>query len=241
MARLEFGSTWWGKKWLDALIATDYSNRLPRGMRYARNGSVRNLSVHGTTIKASVQGSQPRPYAVSITIPPLSTAHRTKILSLIEKHPFILAQLRQKKLPQELYDVFLRQHIHLFPRQWDELKADCSCPDWANCCKHIAAVIYLIANEIDQNPFKVLLLRGFDVLKELKTVRNGQEEAPEHAVIRRTKDIIDRSLVKAVHPPPTVTKAIETLGAIDFSRIPDLGDDIVSIFPEQQVFCRGRM
>ena len=66
MAYIEFGNTWWGEKWLDALAGTDYSNRLPRGKRYARNGSVKKVDVSGIEVSADVKGSRPRPYEVKI-------------------------------------------------------------------------------------------------------------------------------------------------------------------------------
>ncbi|OGJ54050.1 hypothetical protein A2880_03280 [Candidatus Peribacteria bacterium RIFCSPHIGHO2_01_FULL_49_38] len=234
MPRLQFGYTWWGKKWLDALIATDYSNRLPRGMRYARNGSVRSMTIAKGDICAAVQGSRPSPYSVKIHIPPFKKEQKEAILSLIAKHPFILSQLSHKKLPAELYEEFKKKHLHLFPQKWSELKANCSCPDWADCCKHIAAVIYLIANKIDLDPFLIFSLRDFDLLATLPKRDGGNADL--RVTIQTAGNIIAAAAGKKMERSPL--SAIDLLQSLDFSRVPDLGKEIVSILPENQIFCR---
>ena len=70
----QFGNTWWGNEWLRSLTHIDYENRIPRGARYARNGSVREIQLQGNVISAKVQGSRPRPYRVKITVPKFSEA-----------------------------------------------------------------------------------------------------------------------------------------------------------------------
>jgi len=155
MAYINFGNTWWGAKWLDALINTDYSNRLPRGKRYARNGSVQSIIFAKQNVEAKVSGSRPRPYSVNLTLKPFSKAEKDKLLNIVTDNPLYLSALLTRQLPTELLDECKQLNIKLFPDRWKDISANCSCPDWASCCKHIAAVIYLIANEIDKNPFMV--------------------------------------------------------------------------------------
>ncbi|MBU0459137.1 DEAD/DEAH box helicase [Patescibacteria group bacterium] len=233
MTRLQFGNTWWGEKWLDALIATDYSNRLPRGKRYARNGSVKHLEVVQGHIAAKVRGSRPKPYQVTITIPPLTKKQQQSVLDVINAYPFILSQLQQKKLPEELYQQFTQNNIHLFPQKWSELHAACSCPDWAECCKHIAAVIYLIANRIDTDPFHVFSLRGFDIISALP--KSDEQERIDNIHIPRADTMISRAIRKRQKKPVQDTALLSEL---DFSCVPDLGKSIVGVLPETQLFCK---
>ena len=141
MAHIEFGNTRWGKKWLDALTGTDYSNRLPRGKRYARNGSVTKVDVLGVEVSADVKGSRPWPYEVKISLPKFSARDKTAVVDAVTGNPLFLSQLLTRRLPPALFDVFQKDMVPLFPETWDDISARCSCPDWAFCCKHIAAVI----------------------------------------------------------------------------------------------------
>lgn len=177
----KFGITWWGKQWLNALQHIDYSNRLPRGRTYAGNGSVEDVYIDRNQIDAKVKGSQRKPYQQSIYVQQLSLSEKAKVIALISENPFLLSQLLNKTLPNELYMELQKAGIRLFPTSWNDVEAKCSCPDWAVPCKHIAAVIYMIVSEIDKNPFMVFMLRGLDVLevlKELGFTSKGEFELP---------------------------------------------------------------
>jgi SNF2 family DNA or RNA helicase/uncharacterized Zn finger protein len=163
----KYGKTYWGAQFLNALENIDFSNRLPRGRRYASNGSVRNIKIDRNIIQAKVKGSRPRPYDINIFVPEFSENQKKQLLEAIQSHPAILATLLNRQLPAELLQIATDKGIQLFPKEWKDFKMSCSCPDWAVPCKHLAAVIYLIANEIDLNPFKVLELHGLDVVKDL--------------------------------------------------------------------------
>ncbi len=166
--RKTYGNTWWGKEWLNAFNNIDYSNRLPRGRSYANTGKVKKININENKISGSVKGTRPRPYAVDIKVPLFGKAKKERILNLIIEDPMLLSQLLNRELPSYLNDIFKKNGIHLFPESWDDLTAKCSCPDWAVPCKHLAAVLYLIANEIDKNPFLVFELHGLEVIKELE-------------------------------------------------------------------------
>ncbi|MDO1446867.1 hypothetical protein Q0590_11420 [Rhodocytophaga aerolata] len=120
------------------------------------------------TITGKVQGSQRTPYKVKITVMPFSAAEKKTILETIIGNPAFLAKLLSRELPSELKDALARQRIYVFPGSWRDMEATCSCPDYAVPYKHIAAVIYLFANEIDKNPFLVFELHGMDLLSQIE-------------------------------------------------------------------------
>ncbi|NOU16670.1 MAG: DEAD/DEAH box helicase [Bacteroidales bacterium] len=163
----KYGKTYWGAQFLNALENIDFSNRLPRGRSYASNGSVRSITIDKNKIEAKVIGSRPNPYDIDIIVPEFTENQKLQLLDAIQSNPTILATLLNRQLPEDLLQIALNKGVQIFPREWKDFSMNCSCPDWAVPCKHLAAVIYLIANEIDLNPFKVLELHGLDVIKEL--------------------------------------------------------------------------
>lgn len=163
----QYGRTWWGGQWLKALDRIDFSNRLPRGRNYANTGKVSSIKIAENRIIASVQGSRPDPYDVTIVVPPFFDKEKKVFIERIKSDPLIVSQLLNRQLPQELLQIAELNGIKVFPQSWQDIKLNCSCPDWAVPCKHLAAVIYTIANEIDQNPFLVFLLHSFDLVHDL--------------------------------------------------------------------------
>jgi len=170
--RISYGKTWWGQQWLNALTQIDESNRLPRGKTYANKGAVQGLKIDGNQISAQVKGSKPRPYKVKLLVPLFTDQEKKWLLTEIQDNPAILAQLLNRQLPRELVDFAQTRNIRLFPRTFDDLGMGCSCPDYAVPCKHLAAVVYVIANEIDRNPFLVFQFKGLDILEELKSTQS---------------------------------------------------------------------
>ena len=158
-----YGQTWWGKQWLEAFNGIDYSNRLPRGRRYAGNGSVSDIKLKGTSTLADVKGRRPKPYKVKVHLPGFTDRQQKSVLTAVSQSPALLAKLLNRQLPVQMLQLMEQQKIPLFPKDWDDMDASCSCPDWAMPCKHIAAVIYLIASEIDKDPFMVFRLHGMDL------------------------------------------------------------------------------
>lgn len=179
--RPQYGQTWWGKQWLNALDNIDYSNRLPRGKTYANKGAVQDFEINNHLIKAKVQGSQRKPYQQNISLQAFSKQEKEIIIKTVAENKSVLAALLSRQIPKELDKLLSEQGIQLFPKDWRSLNMDCSCPDWAVPCKHLAAVVYLIANEIDKNPFNLFELRGLSLLKELEkreilSLNSKQEE-----------------------------------------------------------------
>lgn len=154
------GETWWSKRWLGTLESFGMGTRLTRGRSYARKGQVISLDVEPGTVKAKVQGSQPRPYKVEIGLPPLTDRQWEEVTEAMAGQALFAAKLLAGEMPQNIEEAFQAAHVSLFPKSSDELETDCSCPDWANPCKHIAAVYYLMADRFDEDPFLIFKLRG---------------------------------------------------------------------------------
>ncbi|MCB1192865.1 MAG: DEAD/DEAH box helicase [Leptospiraceae bacterium] len=200
MAIKDFGQTWWGKKWIETLEKIDmYSNRLPRGRTYARNDSVKSIQMQGNQILSKVQGRNPSPYSVRIKLKPFSKPKKDEIIRIIKENPLILTELSLGRLPEELLEILQINKISLLPDSWSDFESTCSCPDWADPCKHRAAVYYLIASEIDKEPFILLNLRGMETkdlkgfsdiqsLKEKNKLKAKEIFIPKPKVIKNTKE-----------------------------------------------------
>lgn len=163
----QYGRTWWGGQWLQSLDRIDFSNRLPRGKSYANKGMVVSVKINENMVQAKVKGSRPKPYDITLIVPPFFDEEKNIFIESIKNNPLVVSQLLNRQLPKELLEIGEKNNIKIFPQSWQDIKLNCSCPDWAVPCKHLAAVIYTIANEIDQNPFLVFNLHRFDLVHEL--------------------------------------------------------------------------
>lgn len=155
--------SWWGKSWNRNLERyADYSNRIGRGRSYVCQGAVLDLQIEGGCVKAQVQGSRPKPYDVTVTIAKLADNTWKKLRGEAMQCLNSLPELLGGSFPQALKDVFFAEKTGLFPSP-REIKFDCSCPDWASMCKHVAAVLYGIGNRLDQAPEMLFTLRQVTV------------------------------------------------------------------------------
>lgn len=159
--RSEFGATWWGGAWVDAIEgrARLDPNRLPRGRAYARHGQVGAIDLEPGTIRARVRGSRLEPYEVTIALPELTAAQWDALLDAIAAKAGHVAALLDGSLLPEVLEDGRRVGVELLPTA-GELRLRCTCPDQADPCKHAAAVCYLTARTLDDDPFALLLLRG---------------------------------------------------------------------------------
>ena len=170
-------ASWWGRRWLEALSELGWDNRLSRGRSYARNGQVTNLEIGSGGITAKVQGSRPTPYKCLIALRRLSEKQWEHALQAVADSPLIQGQLLAGELPPQIEQIFLAEESPLFPTQTRDLQMDCSCPDYAVPCKHLAAVYYLVAEWLDRDPFLLLELRGKDREAVLAALRVSGESA----------------------------------------------------------------
>ena len=229
--RKTYGNTWWGKQWLNALAHIDYSNRLPRGRSYANRGFVKEINIEGNKITAKVAGSRPRPYNVDFKIPRFSPNEKAAIIETVTANPLHLSKLLNRQLPTELKDLLSRKDIQLFPNSWKDLEGGCSCPDWAVPCKHMAAVLYLVANEIDKNPFLVFQLHDFDLFEGLKAIGYAEQGQVEIEI----KSI--ENLWSAYNFHESEYKwSSEIYNQLDFSKLPDCREDLLQLLSDEIVF-----
>ncbi len=183
-AREPFARTWWGKQWIAAIERIDHdTNRLPRGRSYARAEKVASISIDRGMISAKVKGRRPSPYSITITLKRFTRPVIARVLRIINENPLIASELSLGKLPEALLDILHAENIHVLPESWNDIESRCSCPDWANPCKHLAAVYYLIGREIDKNPFILFNLRGVDTAEmSASRARRGKSERKASAI-----------------------------------------------------------
>ena len=166
-----FGKSWWAKRWLAVLESLQVGGRLERGRSYARKGQVMDLTIEEGLVRARVQGSRPKPYDVTIHVEPLSRAEWQRVAKVLAREVVFLARLLAGEMPADIEGAFEKARVSLFPTRMRDLTTDCSCPDVANPCKHIAAVYYLLGEEFDRDPFLIFRLRGMsreDLLRVLE-------------------------------------------------------------------------
>jgi uncharacterized Zn finger protein len=156
-------STFWGKAWCDNLESySDFSNRLPRGRTYVRNGSVVDLRVEAGEVTALVSGS--RLYRITIGIHPLAAPRWDEIKTQCGGQIGSLVELLQGRLSHSVMQIVTCHGKGLFPSP-KEIQMSCSCPDWADMCKHVAATLYGIGNRLDREPELLFKLRAVDHLE----------------------------------------------------------------------------
>jgi uncharacterized Zn finger protein len=187
--RGSFGQTWWAKRWLAVLESFDIGARLGRGRSYARRGQVLSIEIAVARVQAQVQGSRPQPYTVTIGVKRLSAADWKKLARTLAREARFAAKLLAGDMPQDIEKAFTAAGLSLFPEKLGDLTTECSCPDWSNPCKHVAAVYYLLGEEFDRDPFLIFKLRGL-----------GREELVE-MLSRSPKPTADKKTKGTAAPP----------------------------------------
>ena len=225
----KYGKTWWGEQWLGALKNIDYSNRLPRGASYARNGMVQEINFSGNIIRAKVKGSRRTPYSETIKLPEFSSKDIDKLIKLILEQPVVLSKLFNRQLDESLAKMAEEAGMALFPKQWKDLKMNCSCPDWAVPCKHLAAVIYKTSMEIDNNPFLVFSLHGVDLMAELEKRGITAADSTEMMEVENT------SAVYATMEQMQLREVPEQMP--DYTLLSHLTLPLSNLLPSSPAFC----
>jgi uncharacterized Zn finger protein len=174
--RGQIGETWWSQRFIAVLESFDIGSRLQSGKRYARTGQVISMEVGPGQVRASVQGSRAKPYRVFIETTVLTASEWDAIEAVMASSAIFTARLLADEMPEEIEEAFVDSSTSLFPESADELDSACSCPDWENPCKHIAAVFYLLAESFDEDPFLIFAWRGqgkAELLDGLRARRRG--------------------------------------------------------------------
>jgi len=233
----EFARNWWAQRWIEAMERLVRKPRLQRGQRYARMGQVLSMEEMRHSIQARVQGSRAKPYKVTIEVAPLSDRQWEKVLDVLSGQAIFAAQLLAGEMPAQIDAAFAAAGVSLFPNRAGDLKTACSCPDWANPCKHVAAVHYILGDRFDEDPFLLFRLRGRtqeQILEGLRKRRtNGaeqpveelEEEEPAQESIPALEETLDYfwetasdldSFAVNVKPPAFSLPILKRLGEPDF-------------------------
>lgn len=165
------GRSWWSRRWREIMERMGLGARLGRGRNYAVSGQVVSLKLEGPHVEASVVGTRPDPYSTTIDFRTPDDDARERIVSKLRAEPMIVARLLADDLPTEVESLFKAEGCDLFPGgrlapgRYD-MTTKCSCPDYANPCKHSSAVLLLLGEEVARRPATLLELRGIS-LEEL--------------------------------------------------------------------------
>lgn len=240
----QFSRTWWGRRFIAALEEFTDESRLGRGRSYAHGGRILEYKLEKGTVTAKVRGSinpyfgiyKEPIYTTTITINAITSINWTKIIQRIVARADMVTKLLLNEMPDTMEDVFSELDLHLLPHRESEFKNKCSCPDYANPCKHIAGVYYLLASALDNDPFLMFELRGLsrdDLQAELARSPLGQilassleveEVQVEPVTSYYTRPIREKAVVNASHkefwtgakrlPPPLTTSAQTSVPAL---------------------------
>lgn len=172
----KFSRTWWGDRFIRALEAFTDDNRLQRGRSYANNGKVLKFKIEQNQITAKVKGSvnsyfgvyKEPTYDICIEIKAIAKSSWSEVIEQLTAKASIVSRLLLNEVPENIEDTFNQLGLHLLPHSSKDFKTSCTCPDYANPCKHIAGVYYLVASQLDSNPLLLFELRGLSQ-EELQT------------------------------------------------------------------------
>ncbi|MBZ9624153.1 hypothetical protein G9F71_014975 [Clostridium sp. FP2] len=177
--------TWWGKSWNKNLESyADYANRIARGRSYVKNGAVLDLKITKGNINALVQGSGSKPYKLDINIKALPKNIWEDIINQCLGKIESIEELIEGKFPKALADLFTSKGNGLFPAP-SEIDLKCNCPDWANMCKHVAAVLYGVGAKLDDEPELFFILRQVNI-----------NDLISEAINKKTQNLLEKSKAK---------------------------------------------
>jgi len=212
-ARGAIAQTWWSERFIEVLEDIGIGNRLQRGRSYARKGQVISLDVGPGSVTAQVQGSRARPYRVRIGIAAFDKTQWAQAERALAGNAWYTATLLAGEMPEDIEDIFGALDLSLFPTSTRELSLDCSCPDHAVPCKHLAATFYLLAESFDEDPFAILAWRGRDredLLDNLQAARSGapaadSAELPGRPLAECLDSYFARQADASMPSPPTTS------------------------------------
>lgn len=232
---------WWVQRWIYLLETYRFKKRLERARDYARQGNVKSIEFQGPKVLAKVQGTEPEPYQVSLSLDPFTDEQWGYVIETMAEQAIFSAQLLAGEMPQNIEQVFTANGLSLFPFTLSDIHSRCSCPDKQNPCKHIGAIYYQLADRFSEDPFVIFQLRGrnkqqiLDALRQLRgtaatgecagvvesqhpSVPASQQEAVPQLPLNieefwQYNEPLDSSLVVIV-PPPSSDTVLDFLGPI---------------------------
>ncbi len=185
-----FSRTWWGQRFIAALEQFTDPARLGRGRSYAHGGRILDHHMKDGTVRARVRGSinpyfgvyKEPIYTTTVALKPVSSANWARVIADLSARAAPVAKLLLHEMPEDIGDTFGRLGLHLLPGGEQDFTTACSCPDWSNPCKHVAGLCYVLAAELDRDPFLLFELRGLpreQLQVELEKTPLGQVLASE--------------------------------------------------------------
>jgi Uncharacterized conserved protein len=224
---------WWTQQWLDLINTYRFKKRLERGWQYAREGKVLSIKFPNQEVIALVQGTDPKPYQVSLGLDTLSDEDWDYVIENMSQRAIFSAKLLAGEMPHNIEDVFAAAGKTLFPLSLSDIRSRCSCPDPKNPCKHISAVYYLLGDRFSEDPFVLFQLRGRtkeQILTALRQRRgmeggeNTQLKSGENSPNSNSQLLkVDRfweynqqleSSLVVIVPPPSSETVLDILGPL---------------------------
>jgi len=231
--RLMIDREWWTQQWLDLINTYRFKKRLERGWQYAREGKVLSIKFPNQEVIALVQGTDPKPYQVSLGLDTLSDEDWDYVIENMSQRAIFSAKLLAGEMPHNIEDVFAAAGKTLFPLSLSDIRSRCSCPDPKNPCKHISAVYYLLGDRFSEDPFVLFQLRGRtkeQILTALRQRRgmeggeNTQLKSGENSPNSNSQLLkVDRfweynqqleSSLVVIVPPPSSETVLDILGPL---------------------------
>ena len=220
-----YGVTPWGAWFVDVLESYQMGERLDRGRSYANTGKVLSLAIGSGRALATVEGNFRPTYRVEISFPPLEEAKQ--VYKMIRDDPLLLARIATGELPETFLQRLKEQGIDLIPRSWSDMRRFCSCPDENDPCKHMAALYYIIAREIDSDPHVLFRLRGMDLAIKFGRAAFHKITPPFVAkcIVEEKKSAVKKTKKKAPKQVP-----------ISLEEIPHCAKLIIALLPPDPPF-----
>ena len=169
-------ANWWSARWMRILEECIDSGRISRGRSYARKGQVTSIEIEPGLVTAFVQGTRKKPYQIKLGFETVAEKEKELLLLRFREHASFAARLLACEMPEEMELAFMEAGIPLFPKRTEMKRFKCTCPDDATPCKHIVAVLLLIAEVIDDDPFLLLKLRGIDKNRLIAMLTSENDE-----------------------------------------------------------------
>ena len=237
---------WWSQRWLELLDSYRFKKRLERARNYARQGNILSIKFEGAKVLAQVQGTEPEPYKVSLSLEPFSDEQWGYAIETMSQQAIWAAKLLAGEMPQNIEQVFTANGLSLFPFTLSEVRSKCSCPDKANPCKHIGAIYYQLGDRFSEDPFVLFQLRGRtreEIIADLREFRargpkKAEGESTHHSPLTSTSaqlcapthspltthlfwqynEALDPTLV-VITPSPNSDTVLDVLGAIPVAEL----------------------
>lgn len=177
------GRQWWARRWIQSIEALGLGERLPRGRHLARSGAVDELHLVPGAVTARLAAARGESFDVAVSMPPISRADWDRLQGILSRRALFAARLLSGEMPEGIEEAFAEAGLSLFPERTGELAVECTCGDLLPACRHAAAVLYLLSERFDHDPFQILLFRGRgreELLEELRRLwaQEGGGAAP---------------------------------------------------------------